>query len=85
VDPVDIQDLTIQVISLPACYSELQQANGPGTAVPGLGDDAFGYQIGIIVKLGSRCIEVSGLTDAELRNNYGPDAAMARIIISKLP
>jgi hypothetical protein len=83
-DPVDIQDLTIQVISLPGCYSSFQSADGPGTKVPGVGDDAFGYSIGIIVKLGSRCLDVSGLTDAELQNNYAPDVAMAKIIISKL-
>jgi hypothetical protein len=85
VDPVDIQDLTIQVISQQGCYSSFQSADGPGTKVPGVGDDAFGYQIGIIVKLGSRCLDVSGLTDAEIQSNYGPDVAMAKIIISKLP
>jgi hypothetical protein len=84
VNPVDIQDLTIDVISLSGCYSSFQTADGPGTKVPGVGDDAFGYGIGIIVKLGSRCLDVSGLTDAELQNNYAPDVAMAKIIISKL-
>lgn len=83
-NPVDIQDLTVQVISLSGCYTQLQQADGPGTPVSGVGDDAFGYSIGIIVKLGSRCLDVSGLTDAELQNNYAPDVAMAKIIISKL-
>jgi hypothetical protein len=83
-DPVDIQDLTVQVISLPGCYSSFQTADGPGTKVPGVGDDAFGYSIGIIVKLGSRCLDVSGLTDAEIQSNYGPDVAMAKLIISKL-
>jgi hypothetical protein len=84
-DPVDIQDLTIQVNSESGCYSSFQSADGPGTKVPGVGDDAFGYQIGIIVKLGSRCLDVSGLTDAEIQSNYTPDVAMAKIIISKLP
>ena len=83
-NPVDIQDLTVQVISLAGCYTQLQQADGPGTPVSGVGDDAFGYSIGIIVKVGSRCLDVSGLTDAELLNNYAPDVAMAKIIISKL-
>ncbi|HEY0871731.1 MAG TPA: hypothetical protein VGD55_15130 [Acidothermaceae bacterium] len=83
-NPVDIQDLTVQVISLPDCYTQLQQADGPGTPVSGVGDAAFGYSIGIIVKVGSRCLEVSGLTGAELQNNYAPDVAMAKIIISKL-
>jgi len=81
---IDIQDLEIQVISLPGCYSELQDANGPGVKVPGVGDDAFGYEIGIEVKLGNRCIQISGLTSAEFRDNYAPDAAMAKIIIAKL-
>ena len=83
-NPVDIQDLTVQVISLSDCYAQLQQADGPGTPVSGVGDEAFGYSIGIIVKVGSRCLDVSGLTDAELQNNYAPDVAMAKIIISKL-
>jgi hypothetical protein len=84
VDPVDIQDLTVTVISLPGCYSQLQSADGPGTKVAGVGDDALGYSIGIIVKDGDRCIDVSGLTDAELQGKYGPDIAMARIVISKI-
>lgn len=84
VNPIDIQDLTTQVISLAGCYSDLQSNEGPGVKVAGVGDDAFGYQIGIIVKVGSRCIEVSGLTDAELHNNYGPDVAMAKIMIANL-
>ncbi|HEY0871727.1 MAG TPA: hypothetical protein VGD55_15110 [Acidothermaceae bacterium] len=81
---LDIQDLEVEVISLPGCYSELQEAQGPGTKVPGVGDDAFGYEIGIDVKLGNRCVQISGLTDAEFRDNYAPDVAMAKIIISKL-
>ena len=84
VDELDIQDLEIQVISQPGCYSQLQNANGPGVKVPGVGDDAFGYQIGIEVKLGNRCIQISGLTHAEFRDNYAPDAAMAKIMIAKL-
>jgi hypothetical protein len=84
-DELDIQALEIQVVSLPGCYSQLQEAAGPGVKVPGIGDDAFGYEIGIDVKLGNRCIQVSGLTHAEFRDNYGPDVAMAKIIISKLP
>ena len=83
-NPIDIQDLTTQVISLPGCYSELQDANGPGVKVAGVGDDAFGYSIGIAVKLGNRCIEISGLTEAELKDDYAPDAAMAKIMIAKL-
>ncbi|MGH8889696.1 MAG: hypothetical protein ACRDV3_08025 [Acidothermaceae bacterium] len=84
VDPVDIQDLTTDVMTLPDCYNEERQADGPGTEVSGIGDDAFGYSIGIVVKVGDRCIGVSGLTDAEFRDNYAPDVAMAKIIISHL-
>jgi hypothetical protein len=82
--PVDIQDLTVTVVSTTSCYNELEQADGPGVKVSGVGDDAFGYQIGIIVKAGNRCLDVSGLTFAELKNDYGPDTAMAKIIIAKL-
>jgi hypothetical protein len=81
---LDIQDLEIQVISLPGCYNQLREAEGPGVKVPGVGDDAFGYEVGMEVKLGNRCLQISGLTDAEFRDNYAPDAAMAKIIISKL-
>jgi hypothetical protein len=81
---LDIQDLNVQVISLPGCYNQLLEAQGPGVKVPGVGDDAFGYEIGIEVKLGNRCIQISGLTSAEFRDNYAPDAAMAKIIIAKL-
>jgi len=81
---IDIQDLTIQVMSLPGCYSQLLDSEGPGVKVAGVGDDAFGYEIGMDVKLGNRCIKLSGLTDAEFRDDYAPDVAMAKIIISKL-
>jgi hypothetical protein len=82
--PVDIQNLTVQVISLPGCYGQLKSAEGPGQPVAGVGDAAFGYGIGIVVQAGDRCVEVEGLTGAELRGNYAPDAAMAKIIIAGL-
>lgn len=83
-DPVDIQKLTVSVISLSGCYGQLKQADGPGTPVAGIGDAAFGYRVGLIVKDGGRCIDISGLTHAELRNDYTHDAAMAKIIITAL-
>lgn len=83
-DPIDIQDLTTQVISLAGCYNELLDAEGPGTKVTGVGDDAFGYEIGIVVKVGNRCIDLSGLTSAEFKDNYAPDVAMAKIMIGAL-
>ena len=83
-DPVDIQDLTVTITSLQNCYAQLQQADGPGTSVQGIGDAAFGYRIGLVVKDGARCIDVSGLTHAELGNDYTHDVAMAKIIITAL-
>jgi hypothetical protein len=83
-DPIDIQDLTTTVVSIPGCYAELQSADGPGTKVTGVGDDAFGCEIAIDVKVGNRCVEVSGLTSAEFKDNYAPDVAMAKIIIAAL-
>src|SRR5665213_113214 len=83
-NPIDIQDLTTQVISLPGCYTQLQEADGPGVKVSGVGDDAFGHEIGIDVRVGNRCVEVSGLTEAEFKDNYAPDAAMAKIMIAAL-
>jgi hypothetical protein len=83
-DPVDIQRLTVSVIGLSGCYAQLQQTEGPGTAVAGIGDAAFGYSIGLTVNDGGRCIDISGLTHAELQNNYTHDVAMAKIIIAAL-
>jgi hypothetical protein len=83
-DPIDIQDLTVTVISLSGCYAQLQGSEGPGTKVTGVGDDAFGYEIGIDVKVGNTCLTVSGLTSAEFKDNYAPDVAMAKIIIAGL-
>jgi hypothetical protein len=83
-DPVDIQRLTVSVIALSGCYAQLRQADGPGTTVAGIGDAAFGYQVGLIVNDGGRCIDISGLTHAELQNDYTPDKAMAKIIITAL-
>ena len=83
-DPIDIQDLTTKVISLAGCYTELEDSQGPGTKVTGVGDDAFGFEIGMDVKLGNTCIEVSGLTSAEFKDNYAPDVAMAKIMIGNL-
>ena len=83
-NPVDIQALTVSVIALSGCYAQLQQTQGPGTAVAGIGDGAFGYHIGLVVNDGGRCIDISGLTYAELQNDYTHDVAMAKIIITAL-
>jgi hypothetical protein len=83
-DPVDIQQLTVDVITVSGCYDQLQSADGPGTNVPGIGDAAFGYEIGLVVKDGSRCVDVSGLTHAEFQNDYSHDVAMTKIILAAL-
>jgi hypothetical protein len=83
-DPVDIQQLTVDVITVSGCYDQLQSADGPGTNVPGIGDAAFGYEIGLVVKDGNRCIDVSGLTHAEFQNDYSHDVAMTKIILAAL-
>jgi hypothetical protein len=84
-DEFNIQNLNVQVSSLPGCWTFELESQGAGVKVPGVGDDAFGFgEIGFAAKLGNRCIQLSGLTRAEFRDNYAPDAAMAKIIISKL-
>ncbi len=83
-DPVDIQNLNVKVISISGCYAQLQSADGPGKSVPGVGDAAFGYSIGLITKVGDRCVDVEGLTHNELQDNYAPDVAMTKIIIGNL-
>lgn len=84
-DPIDIQGLDVTVIALPNCYPELSKTDGPGKPVPGVGDQAFGYQIGIVVDVKGTCLEISGLTHSEFRGDYTHDIAMAKIIIPKLP
>ena len=83
-DPVDIQRLTVSVIALAGCYQQLKQTEEPGTPVAGVGDAAFGHQIGLLVDDGGRCIDITGLTDAELQHDYAHDVAMAKIIIAAL-
>jgi hypothetical protein len=83
-NPIDIQDLTTRVTSLAGCWTQTEETNGAGVKVAGVGDDAFGYEIGIEVKLGNRCLEISGLTEAEFKDNYAPDVAMAKIMIANL-
>jgi hypothetical protein len=82
--PVDIQDLTVTVIGISGCWSGLQQADGPGKSISGLGDAAFGAQIGVDIKAGDRCVEISGLTSDELFGHYDRDVAMAKIVLSHL-
>lgn len=82
--PIDIQDLSVKVISISGCYAQLNDAQGPGKKVTGVGDAAFGYEIGIVVESGNTCIDIQGLTAAEFHDNYAPDAAMAKIVISAL-
>ncbi len=85
-DPVDIQALEVDVLSIPNCWAGLQQSDGNGTVAPvsGIGDQAFGYSIGLAIKVGSRCVQVQGLTDNELRGNYSHDVAIAKIILGNL-
>ena len=58
-------------------------ARGPKMTT-GIGDAAFGYHIGLVVNDGGRCIDISGLTFAELQDDYTHDVAMAKIIITAL-
>jgi hypothetical protein len=85
-DPVDIQDLKVSVITIAGCFDQLKAATGAtgDKPVSGVGDKALGYSIGLLVQAGSKCVEVEGLTRAELRGDYGPDIAMAKIVIGKL-
>jgi hypothetical protein len=83
-DPIDIQNLTVSVISLPGCYDQLKSTNGPGKTITGVGDAAFGYEIGMLVNDNGRCVQIEGLTHAELGGNYGPDTAMAKIVLAGL-
>lgn len=83
-DPVDIQALDVDVLTFGACWAGLQTADGPGTPVSGLGDAAFGYEIGLDVHAGSRCIAIRGLTHAELNGDHSSDVALAKIVLAGL-
>lgn len=85
VNPIDIQALNVTVIGLPNCYSMMSKDVGPGKPISGVGDQAFGFRIGIVVDIKGTCLKISGLTDAELRGDYTNDIAMANIIIPTLP
>ena len=82
--PVDIQDLTVDVQSMPGCWASLEKTPNRDKPVSGIGDAAFGYRIGLAVKDGSRCVQVEGLTFAELGGDYSRDVAMAKIVMGKL-
>ena len=84
VDPVDIQALNVSVISMPGCWDSLKSADGPGTAVSGIGDEAFGYGIGLDVRTGSTCVTIQGLTHAELDGDHSRDEAIAKIVLAGL-
>ncbi|HEX3713484.1 MAG TPA: hypothetical protein VHV09_11890 [Trebonia sp.] len=83
-DPVDIQALNVGVQTFAGCWSALQRADGPGTAVSGIGDAAFGYEIGFDLHTGSTCVTIQGLTHAEFSGDHGPDEAIAKIVLAGL-
>jgi hypothetical protein len=84
VDPVDIQSLDVDVISIAGCYDQLKSTVGSGTPVSGVGDAAFGYGIGLLVRTGSTCVQVQGLTHAELDGDHSGDVAIAKIVLAGL-
>jgi hypothetical protein len=83
-DPVDIQRLDVSVIRIDGCWDQLKSADGPGTAVTGVGDAAFGTEIGLDVKSGSTCVTIQGLTHAELQGDHSRDVALAKIVVAGL-
>jgi hypothetical protein len=83
-DPVDIQPLHVDVITIAGCWDQLKASADPGTAVSGLGDEAIAYQIGLLVRTGSTCVRIEGLTDAELRGDHSRDEAIAKIVLAGL-
>ncbi len=85
-DGADIYPLQVAVLSVADCFTQLKSTlgGGSGTSVSGVGDQALGYSIGLLVQSGSNCIEVQGMTHAELSGDYSHDIAMAKIVISAL-
>lgn len=83
-DPVDIQALAIDVISIAGCWDQLKTSDQPGTAISGVGDEAIGFPIGLLVRTGSTCVQIEGLTDAELKGDHSRDEAIAKIVLGGL-
>ena len=83
-DPVDIQPLEVDVIAIADCWDQLKATVGPGTPISGLGDAAIGYSIGLLVRSGSTCVQVQGLTHAELEGDHSRDEAIAKIVLAGL-
>jgi hypothetical protein len=83
-DPVDIQALTVDVVRISGCWDQFKQIDGPGTAVAGVGDAAFGYEIGLDVESGSTCVTIKGLTHAEFSGDHSRDIAIAKIVLASL-
>lgn len=82
--PKHVAKVEVSVVSVDGCYQQVKDADGPGTTVSGVGDATFGYQIGIMVRDGSTCVEVEGSTHTELRDDYSHDVALAKIILAAL-
>ena len=83
-DPVDIQALEIDVIAIAGCFDQLKATVEPATAISGLGDAAIGYSIGLLVRTGSTCVQIQGLTHAELSGDHSRDEAIAKIVLAGL-
>jgi hypothetical protein len=83
-DPVDIQNLEVSVINIAGCFDSFKSSDGPGTPVSGIGDEAFGYEIGFDVREGNACVTIQGLTHAELAGDHSHDEAIAKIVLAGL-
>lgn len=83
-DPVDIQALAVDVIAIAGCFDQLKATLPSTTPIAGLGDAAVGYPIGLLVRTGSTCVQIEGLTDAELRGDHSRDEAIAKIVLAGL-
>ena len=84
VDPVDIQRLEVGVITIAGCWDQLKATLPSATPISGLGDAAVGYPIGLLVRTGSTCVQIQGLTDAELKGDHSRDEAIAKIVLAGL-
>ena len=83
-DPVDIQPLHVDVIAIAGCWDQFKASDTPATAISGLGDEAIGFPIGLLVRTGSTCVQIQGLTDAELKGDHSRDEAIAKIVLAGL-
>lgn len=87
-NPVDIQNLEIEVLTRSDCWTLLGESLGGGPSaqkpVAGVGDAAFNWGDGLAVRAGTRCLNIQSMTYADLTGDSSHDIALANIVLGRL-